>query len=274
MIQALIMLLSHDREMIFFSPEKVEACLSVVNKMHDISLKAGQGNFQVMLAYLRPPGALELCPTFRIIGLRSEDEAKELAAPIYALGPTKIVGGMIEYAKITEPPPYMHYPGFERYAASSAHMDYPLDESLLLNVLDRFQKVTQKYPEHLKASKCILDLRNYEKVASIPADAMAYSGRFDCSWIIPDLQWDDPALDTTMRKEVTNITAYIREEMQKKQIKTPGHRDVTAIYPNISAGGEEKAKSVFGPNLSRLQVLKKQYDPDFMWNKWFPIVPT
>jgi hypothetical protein len=78
-----------------------------------------------------------------------------------------------------------------------------------------------------------------------------------------------------MRSEVTGITRHVRERVrEQKGGNLNGPRDETAIYPNISAGGEEKAKSVFGPNLPRLQALKKKYDPDFIWNKWFPIVPA
>ena len=80
------------------------------------------------------------------------------------------------------------------------------------------------------------------------------------------------------REEVTGITAYVREQLQQKkvpaEIQDDGQRDITAIYPNISAGGEEKAKSVFGPNLPRLQALKQKYDSEVMWNKWFPIMPA
>lgn len=88
--------------------------------------------------------------------------------------------------------------------------------------------------------------------------------------MIPDLQWDDPALDATMRREVTSITGFIHERMKARKVQSSEHRDVAAIYPNISAGGEEKAKCVFGPNLPRLQQLKEKYDPNFLWNTWFP----
>lgn len=261
--------------MLFFSPEKLRDCVSLINKIHEISLKSGEnGRFGAMMAYLTPPGAANLCPGFRVFYNGSEERAKELAAPIYNLEPAIALGGMCRFPETTETPGYMDFTGFNRYAASSAHIDYPLDETLVYEVFQKFRKVVETYPDRLKPSKCMLDLRNYQKVASIPIDAMAYSGRFDTAWMLPDLQWDDPSLDATMRREVTSITGYIREQMQARNVQAPGDRDVTAIYPNISAGGEEKAKSVFGPNLPRLQQLKRKYDPDFIWNKWFPIMPA
>ncbi|GES63905.1 hypothetical protein ATETN484_0009059200 [Aspergillus terreus] len=263
-------------QMLFYSPDKLKDCVSIVNQMHNISLAQKGGDFQVMMAYLTPPGYPDLHPGLRIFYNGPEEKAKELAAPAYALGPLSVSGGMCNFSDTTRIPPYLEFEGFDRYAASSAHLDYPLDENLLLEVFTMFRNVIHKYGHHLlHPSKCILDLRNYEKVASVPIDATAYSGRFDVAWMIPDLQWDDPAMDSTMRMEVTSITAHIRERVREaKGGHVNGPRDATAIYPNISAGGEEKAKSVFGPNLPRLQVLKRKYDPDFIWNKWFPIVPA
>lgn len=183
---------------------------------------------------------------------------------------------MKRFADTTEIPPYLVFEGFDRYAASSAHMAYPLDHDLLLEAMTMFRSIIHKHGHHLlHASKFILDLRNYQKAASVPIEAMAYAGRFDVAWIIPDLQWDDPSMDATMRKEVTGITAHIRGKLQKRRDSVAGAPgDVTAIYPNISAGGEEKAKSVFGSNLPRLQQIKARYDPEFLWNKWFPIAPA
>ena len=165
--------------MLIFSPDKLKACLSLANKMHDISLEAGDGKFQIMIAYLAPPGTPAFCPGYLVWYNGPEEKAKELAAPIYALEPIHAMGGSCNYTNTTEIPPGMKTPGFERYAASSAHMDYPIDETLVLHVFEKFQQVVQKYAPHTHPSKCIVDLRNYEKVASVPLTETAYSGRYN-----------------------------------------------------------------------------------------------
>jgi FAD/FMN-containing dehydrogenase len=37
---------------------------------------------------------------------------------------------------------------------------------------------------------------------------------------------------------------------------------------------DSNSRVLFGPNYSRLQRLKAQYDPESVFSKWFPIIPN
>jgi FAD/FMN-containing dehydrogenase len=37
---------------------------------------------------------------------------------------------------------------------------------------------------------------------------------------------------------------------------------------------KDRASTAFGPNYPRLQGIKKKYDPENVFNKWFPIAPA
>ena len=36
----------------------------------------------------------------------------------------------------------------------------------------------------------------------------------------------------------------------------------------------QKAKVLFGDNYPRLQQVKRKYDPEQLFSKWFPIIPA
>lgn len=264
------------RQILLFPPDKLRACVSLANKLHTEAIEPANGKLQMMIILMSPPGA-PLSPGFIIFYDGPEEKARSLAKPVFDLGPTKAMGGMTTYAKCTVIPPGLMPSGFDRYAASSAHMDYPLNEDLVLDVFDRYAQTVEKYGSQIQPSNCALDLRDYRKVASVPADATAYSARYNTALVVPNLRWQDPKLDQTMRSEASALTAYIREKVREAGIKagvqTDGQRDVTAIYANVS-GGAEKSKSVYGSNLPRLQALKKKYDPNLVWDKWYPIIPS
>lgn len=84
--------------------------------------------------------------------------------------------------------------------------------------------------------------------------------------MIPDLQRSDPSIETKTREEVTAITAFIRERLHEKQIAGSRAKQWAegTLLPDISAGGEEKAKSVYGTNVPNLQALNQKHDPECM----------
>lgn len=50
------------------------------------------------------------------------------------------------------------------------------------------------------------------------------------------------------------------------------------VDPEVDGGDGgplfDKASVLFGPNYPRLQQLKKQYDPEMLFSRWFPIRPA
>jgi len=41
-----------------------------------------------------------------------------------------------------------------------------------------------------------------------------------------------------------------------------------------AAASEDKARLAFGENYERMREIKRVYDPDAVFNKWFPIPPA
>ena len=54
----------------------------------------------------------------------------------------------------------------------------------------------------------------------------------------------------------------------------PGDAGRADIVVSTDSDVHDRAKLVFGENYPRLQEIKKRYDPENIFNKWFPITPA
>ena len=75
----------------------------------------------------------------------------------------------------------------------------------------------------------------------------------------------DPELDEKQREEVRGWHTKLRS------LAT----DVVGTgYANYEGDASKGAEVQFGENYARLQTIKAKYDPDKVFNKWFPIEPA
>lgn len=62
--------------------------------------------------------------------------------------------------------------------------------------------------------------------------------------------------------------------MQDAEIKEGQEVVGKRAYFNGGYMGNEKSSTVFGANYPRLRALKRKYDPEFVFRKWFAIEPA
>ena len=264
--------------LLLFPPDKLQQCVQLCNTVHNIANSKGKGKFQPMFAFIAPPG-MPHTPGFMIFYDGPEDQAREIAAPLYNLGPIKTIGGMMPYPKVTEVHKMLGIvEGYNRYATSQAQMTNPMDEEIILGAAKVFQESIKRHGDKATKSNFLVDLRDYRLAASKPIDATAYANRYDANLIVAEFRWDDPNLDATMREESLKVSTYVRQKVKKKnaaEVRTQSSAEnaTTAAYANVS-NGEEKLQSIFGANLPRLRVLKGKYDPDCVWDKWYTVLPA
>ena len=75
----------------------------------------------------------------------------------------------------------------------------------------------------------------------------------------------DPELDEKQRDEIRGWCA---------QIKSLDEGVGGTGFANYEGDASKGAEVQFGENYARLQVIKAKYDPDKVFNKWFPIEPA
>ena len=222
------------------------------------------------------PSATKLTPDPRYYN-GDEATARSLVASLYDLGPIDTKGGMVPYTAVTDIYSQFEMQGFDRFASSSVHIDYPVSKPIVLSGIKQFTDAVARQDGKFQPSMLMLDIRDYRKVASVPRDATIYSHRYNAALFMTDFRWDDPGLDGVARREAKTITTSIKEMMKEEgkagKVKVNGGRDVEAVYPNIG-GKDEKLESVYGANLARARELKRKVDPGLLFDKWYPITPA
>ncbi|KAL5530241.1 hypothetical protein ACEPAF_6498 [Sanghuangporus sanghuang] len=108
---------------------------------------------------------------------------------------------------------------------------------------------------------------------SIPKDAMAFNLRGAESNIFSLAAWDDDSYEAALRgKEaahaVTQSISISEERPKASSVMAYGN------YLGDEKLSSERSLKVFGENYPCLQQLKKKYDPDMLFSKWFKIVPA
>ena len=255
--------------------EKLDDCLSILENLRIEAIEPANGKFQILFNVLSLAGSPH-SPAFIIFYDGPEEEARKLAAPIYDLGPLTTLGGITPYSEVTNLYEKFRMDGFDRWGSSSAYLDYPVNTEIVATAINELLATVKRHAPDFDNAVFIMDLRDYRKVASIPNSATAYANRYHVPMLTADFRWDKPELDKTARDEAKNITnnikAKVKEFRNTATLRTEGQRDISTFYGNI-ASGDERSESLYGENLPRLKELKKKYDPNCLWDKWWPIFP-
>lgn len=257
---------------LIYSPDKMRACFELMNTLYTTVIEPSGGKFQCYMGVLKPPGVDAVCPIYVIYYNGTEEEGRAYAAPLLALGPMHGEPAMTNYAsttavhKVTEASNVHH-----RYTDSTVQLELPLDVDVLMTLAEDFSAFLSKYPQSAAPSKLAIELRSFGVTGAVPVSAMAYASRHKLVNAIMEAQYDKPELDGIMREEVQKVILKARNSVAEKR-KLQGKREVL-VNANYSSGSE-KLNAVFGENLPRLRELKRKYDPDLIFNKWYPITPA
>jgi hypothetical protein len=250
----------------------MRTCFELVDSLYNTAIEPSGGKFQLYLTPMKPPGSATLCPVFVVFFNGPEDEGRAYAAPLLALDPIHNTLAMTNYAATTAvhktlAPPSVHH----RYTSSVAQMGLPLDVDILMSLTEDLNAFLTQYGEVAAPTKLAIELRSFAVTGAVPVSAMAFASRHKLVNVVLEVQYSDPSLDAKMREEASRIIGKVRQSVtEKRGVQGQGGVLVNANF----SSGYEKLNAVFGENLPRLRELKRKYDPDFIFNKWYPIPPA
>lgn len=137
----------------------------------------------------------------------------------------------------------------------------------------------------------LFELYPLGKINSVSNDSTAFNIRGPANNVLCMSLWDDntPENGKVGKSNVYSITDIISMAEQKPEVsqdraygnygKSQYHlkADNILIYDSIVGDDtlvdNDRAKKVFGSNYPRLQAIKKKYDPEVLFSKWFAILP-
>ncbi|KAL5487869.1 hypothetical protein ACEPAI_5977 [Sanghuangporus weigelae] len=111
-----------------------------------------------------------------------------------------------------------------------------------------------------------------QKVNSVADNAMAFNLRGAESNIFTITAWDDDSQEAAERGK--EATYAVTDVVSNTECRTAGSKRSYGNYIGDEKLNAERSRRTFGDNYPRLQQIKKKYDPDVLFSKWFQIVPA
>ncbi|KAI0637906.1 FAD-binding domain-containing protein [Trametes polyzona] len=253
---------------VIFAPDVLGALYDVTQ---DWWKKGPSGKEGMIQALTRGPGRQPCIVAFLFYN-GSEEEGRKAYKAFYDLKPIAALAKEIPYEQLNALQNEMAQPGQNAYLKGT-FAPQPLPRDVLFKAFERVSALSAPADY---AFGLLLEYFPLHVANAVPDDATAYprslSPNVLCSVFAK--RDDDAAL------------AYIRDSARELvgifEAASSGERSVgygnyspdSDTLPTEGAVPVDKAKQLFGSNYPRLQQIKKKYDPERVFNKWFNITPA
>ncbi|KAG8981497.1 hypothetical protein FRB90_007209, partial [Tulasnella sp. 427] len=257
--------------MIWFSVDRLE---EVVNTMEEWLETAGPDETCHWGYFRGGPGSPNGEPIIRLMYFYNgpADDARNAAKKIYDLGPA----GELAFDEL----PYLQLNSFQNGPMGHGGRKYckgitvkpKLTPEAFKALITAVDEAVQDEPE-FAASGALFEFTPKSAVLAVPLDATAYAGRGTGRECLTFIFYQTPSLDSKARTAVRSFCQAVSRTTPVADHAGKGDDAIGIAYANYDP--EPRAAGlVFGPNYQRLRELKARFDPDGIFNKWYPIEPA
>ncbi|KIO33765.1 hypothetical protein M407DRAFT_17375 [Tulasnella calospora MUT 4182] len=208
-------------------------------------------------------------PYAMITGIsNSTQEEGETAYKCFVdLGPVHTTCAQIPYDKVsTQADLYNEIPGGKDTVG--AHID-KFDLAQVQKSWDAWSELIKKAPQSL----VMYEFYPYGKIASVPLEHGAFAQRHSFITVLCLAIWTDDNFTPYIRNELLKVRRVVSRSSCEAAQESLGYPNYANLFATLNET-DEYARKLFGPNYPRLQELKKKYDPDMVFDRWFAIRPA
>ncbi|KAJ3478120.1 hypothetical protein NLI96_g9981 [Meripilus lineatus] len=246
---------------VIFSPDKGEVLSEILGEWWPrITPKEG-----VFVALTRDPNR-NPCILLALFYNGPEAEGRANFKKIFDVGPLADLTGEIPYENLNGMMLEIATPGLNYYMKGYT-LQPQLAKDLIPKVLSRITELSSDGIHNYIA--VLLEFVSQSKINSVPKDATPYPRTLTGNAVVV-IQWDK--LDTP---EKLRLAKHAAQEVTKLMPEGDGYSNYSCeATTTTEAAGPSKSQAQFKEHYPRLQAIKKKYDPNLVFDRWFVIEPT
>ncbi|KAG8950786.1 hypothetical protein FRC00_007558 [Tulasnella sp. 408] len=149
-----------------------------------------------------------------------------------------------------------------------AHID-KFDVEQVQKTYDVWKEVVKKAP----FSVVMYEFLDYGKVASVPLENTAFAQRYDFQTVLCAIMGMEDDYIPNAGDDLLKLRSVVSGSSSQAARETLGYANYSD--PFCTQNDDDKyARKLFGANYARLQEVKKKYDPDVVFDRWFTVRPA
>ncbi|KAI0356536.1 FAD-binding domain-containing protein [Trametes cingulata] len=251
---------------VIFSPDKLDGLLSVTEEWWNKGPSEKEGMIQV---YTRGPDHRPCVVCFPFYN-GSEEEGRQNYKAFFDLGPVVDMCKEIPYEELNAMQNHITAPGQNVYMKGAfAPKKFP--RALMPKVFRRVAELSE--PEGYFVG-ILMEYFPLHKANSVPDDATAYRRALPPNVLCAIYAKKDGEEALNYARDAARELIGLFADRPDDNMGYGNYSPDSDALPNEGAAPIDKAKLLFGSNYPKLQQVKKKYDPEVVFKKWFPIVPA